>query len=63
MFAKLHEESNIPKANIWSYGLVAEDYKNFFKPIDRERLTSYPIDYDTEFIDGYLKRIVYLKIV
>ena len=61
MFAKLHEESNIPKANIWSYGLVAEDYKNFFKPIDRKRVKNHPIEYDKQFINSYLKRVEYLK--
>ncbi len=61
MFAKLWEEGKVPNTNIWAYGLLPEDYKNFFNPIDRERLKAYPQDYDKTFIEGYLKRIVCLK--
>ena len=61
MFGKLYEEGKLPTANIWAYGLREEDYKNFFNPIDKERLTQHPLDYDTAFIDSYLKRITYLK--
>ena len=61
MFAKLWEEGEIPEARIWAYGLLPEDYKNFFNPIVRERLKDYPIEYDNAFIDGYLQNIIYLK--
>ena len=61
MFSKLMTEGKIPVANIWAYGLVEDDYKNFFNPIDRERLKPYPIEYDEAFIMEYLKRIIYLK--
>lgn len=61
MFAKLWEEGKIPDTNIWAYGLLPDDYKNFFNPIDRERLKPYPQDYDRAFIEGYLPRVVYLK--
>lgn len=61
MFAKLWEEGKIPDTNIWAYGLLPEDYKNFFNPIDRERLKPYPQDYDRAFIEGYLQRVFYLK--
>lgn len=61
MFAKLWEEGKIPKSNIWAYGLLPEDYKNFFNVIDEDRLKDYPIEYDEEFIKKYLARIMYLK--
>lgn len=60
MFAKIWEEGEMPDANIWAYGLLPEDYKNFFNPIDRERLKPYPQVYDGAFIDRYLRRVLYL---
>ena len=61
MFAKLWEEKIQPETKIWAYGLLPEDYKNFFNPIDRERLTDYPMEYESVFVDGYLNRVLYLK--
>lgn len=61
MFGKLCEEGKLPKANIWAYGLKEEDYKDFFNPIDKDRLKSYPIEYDSDFIESYLERVKYLK--
>ena len=63
MYGKLREEGKLPTANIWAYGLREEDYKNFFNPIDKDRITRHPIEYDTAFIDSYLKRLSYLKSV
>lgn len=60
MFGKLITEKAIPKCTIWAYGLLPEDYKNFFNPIDRERLKDYPIAYDAGFIEKYLIRVKYL---
>ena len=60
MFGKLITEKKIPQARIWAYGLLDEDYKNFFNQIDRERLKDYPIDYDEGFVEKYLMRIKYL---
>lgn len=62
IFAKVREEGQVPVANIWAYGLLPEDYKNFFNPIDRGRLTNYPITEDKSFIGQYLRRVSYLKI-
>lgn len=62
MFGKLTTEKAIPRAKIWAYGLLPEDYNNFFNPIDRERLKDYPIEYDAGFIEKFLIRIKYLKI-
>lgn len=60
-FAKLWEEGRMPETKIWAYGLLPDDYKNFFNPIDRERLKDYPIENDSVFIEGYLNRVIYLK--
>lgn len=60
MFGKLMTEKVIPIAKIWAYGLLPEDYKNFFNAIDKERLKDYPIEYDSEFIEEFLVRIRYL---
>lgn len=61
MFGKLMEEGELPEAKIWAYGLKEEDYKNFFNPIDPDRLKDYPIEYDEKFVGQYLLRISYLK--
>ena len=60
MFGKLTEEKVLPKANIWAYGLREEDYKNFFNPVDVDRLKAYPIEYDRAFIGKFLIRVKYL---
>ncbi len=61
MFGKLYEEHKLPKATIWAYGLKEEDYKNFFNPIDTERLKPFPIEYNDKFIDSFLQKVIYLK--
>lgn len=61
MFAKLLKEGKVPDAKIWAYGLLPDDYKNFFNPIDRERLKDYPIEYESLFIERYGHRTLYLK--
>ena len=53
--------SGIHKACIVSYGLMSEDYKNFYRPIDRNRLHIHEIEYDREFIEKYKKRLAYLS--
>lgn len=53
--------SGIHRACIVSYGLVSEDYKNFYRPIDRNRLHIHEIEYDEEFIRKYKKRLAYLS--
>ena len=52
--------SDISKASVVAYGLTDDDYKNFFNPIDKKRLSFFPIEYDTRFIDRYLRRLSYL---
>lgn len=49
------------QAFIVAYGLKNEDYKNYFLPIDADRVTTIPIDYNEEFIlETYLPRLTYL---
>ena len=60
MYAKKVVEGCTPLAQIVSYGLLEEDYNNFFNDIDPERLKRHDIDYDGAFIALYLKRLKYL---
>ena len=60
MYAKSREEGCVPLAQIVSYGLTEEDYKDFFNEIDPKRLKHHDIDYDEAFIVEYLKRLRYL---
>lgn len=61
MFAKNKVEGCEPLAWIISYGLLEEDYKNFFHEIDPERVQRHSIAYDHAFIAKYLKRLDYLR--
>lgn len=50
--------SNIHKLYIVAYGLVENDYNNYFNEIDKERLELIPIEYDKEFIEKeYLPKL------
>lgn len=54
--------SKIHNAEIDAYGLVKEDYKNYFNDIDKKRLSIYEIKYDEEWIEiEYLPRFKYLE--
>lgn len=49
------------EAEIVSYALTKDDYKNYFLPIDSQRLKYHPISYDEKWIDTvFLPRITYL---
>lgn len=49
-------------AKIIAYGLTPDDYKNFFNPIERERLLTFDIEYNEDFINNtYLPRLEYLS--
>lgn len=50
----------VREAEIVAYGLEPEDYKNFFREIDPERITHHPIEYDEAFIAKYEPRKDYL---
>ena len=54
--------SEIYSAEIDAYGLLEEDYKNYFNDIDKDRLSSYEIEYSEEWINTiYLPRLKYLE--
>lgn len=59
-YAKKREEGCTPLAQIVSYALTEDDYKNFFHEIDPARIRRHYIEYDGGFIAEYLKRLEYL---
>ena len=59
-FAKLTVEKIVPKAEIVSYALTEDDYRDFFNPIDPDRIKRHPVAYDPSFIETYLLRLKYL---
>lgn len=61
MFAKREEEGILPEAEIVSYGLLPEDYANFFNGIDEARVGRHPIGYDPAFIRLYLDKLAVLR--
>lgn len=52
--------SGIYEACIVAYALEEEDYRNFYRPIDPNRLTFHEIPYDDAFIGKYVKRLAFL---
>lgn len=62
MYAKSMEEGALPAAQIVSYGLTADDYRNFFRKVDPQRVRKHPVVYSSGFIDiEFLPRLRYLK--
>lgn len=53
--------SGIHEACIVAYALEEADYKNYYRDIDRARLSFHEIEYDEEFISEYVKRVEYLS--
>ncbi|MBR6689718.1 MAG: hypothetical protein IKL65_00105 [Bacilli bacterium] len=54
--------SKIYNAEIDAYGLIEDDYKNYFNDIDKERVSKYEIDYDEEWLEvEYLPKLKYLE--
>lgn len=51
----------IHKACIVAYALLTEDYKNYYREIEKERLSFHEIIYDEVFIEKYKKRLLYLS--
>lgn len=50
------------KLYIVSYQLTEEDYKNYFRPIDSDRLKLHKVEYDKDFIENeYLPKLKILK--
>lgn len=54
--------SDIHSAEIDAYGLLEEDYKNYFNDIDKERLSIYEVEYNEDWIKTeYLPKLKYLE--
>lgn len=51
----------VHEACIVAYALQPEDYRNFYRDIDSERITYHEIPYDEDFIEEYEKRMLYLS--
>jgi len=49
------------EAEIVSYGLTEDDYRNYFNPIDIDRIQHHKIDYDEDFIKEFLENLAYLR--
>lgn len=53
--------AGLKKAFVVAYGLTEADYKNYFLPIDKDRLQIIPIEYNADFIEKeYLPKLRYL---
>lgn len=52
--------SGIHRAVIVSYALEPEDYKNYFRDIDPDRVKTHVIEYDEEFLRKYKARVAVL---
>jgi hypothetical protein len=52
--------SEIHSACIVAYALEPEDYVNYYRDIDRGRLSFHEIEYDEKFISDYAKRLSFL---
>ena len=53
--------TGIRKAYIVSYGLEEEDYNNYYKKIDENRINFHEIKYDEKFIECFLPKLEYLS--
>lgn len=53
--------TGIRRAEIVSYGLLPEEYKNHNRPIDPKRIGHHKIKYDRRFIAIFEKRMLYLS--
>ncbi len=49
------------EGEIVSYGLTEDDYRNYFNPIDVDRIQHNQIVYDEAFIGEFLENLKYLK--
>jgi hypothetical protein len=53
--------SALREAEIVSYGLIEEEYDNYFLPVDPDRRKEHPIVYDERWINEvYLPKLRYL---
>lgn len=49
--------SGIHRAEIVAYGLLPEDYDNYYRDIDPRRISHHTIEYDEAFLREYKKRV------
>jgi hypothetical protein len=55
-------ESKIRQAKIVVYQLTEDDYDNFFRPIDKDRLRVFDVPYDEKWVSGtYLPKHLILR--
>lgn len=48
------------KCEIWAYPMTEEHYKNYFLPIEKDKLLKFEIEQDYDFIKNYIERVKYL---
>lgn len=51
---------NTKELYIVSYGLKEEDYKNYFNPIEKDRIVFTKVEYDEAFIKEFIPKLEYL---
>lgn len=51
MFAWLEEYGVLPELTIAAYHVTDHDYDNFFVPIDPQRLSYHPVEYDAKWVE------------
>jgi len=49
------------RAEILSYGLTENDYKNYFVEIDKDRIRHHTIEFDNNYIERFLNDLAYLR--
>lgn len=59
-FALKYKFGDWNSSKVVAYGLTDYDYRNYFNPIEDERLSFYPVEYDERWINNiYLPRLEY----
>ena len=62
MFAWKCEYGEVPQLFIVAYKTTEDEYRNYFKDIDEDRLSFHKVEYDENFIKNeYLPKLKYLK--
>lgn len=60
MFAAKYDGWQDVSGEIVAYRMTEEEYRNFFLPIDPDRLRRFEIPYDIGFVAAWLRRLMYL---
>ena len=61
MYAWFRQYGVIPEMEICAYMTSPDDYRNYFLPIDEERMSFHKVEYDPKFIAEYLDKLKHLK--